>query len=123
MAKQNPGSGSSKQSSAADRLDGSSRSSGSGRGFAAMSDGEQREIARKGGETVSQDRQHMADIGRKGGAASADSRATASSKLHAGEAGGSMKSSGRSDGDSQARNMSGSAGSPKGSPGRDGDNC
>ena len=31
---------------------------------------EQREIARKGGEAVSEDREHMAEIGRKGGEAS-----------------------------------------------------
>jgi uncharacterized protein len=38
------------------------------RGFAAMSDEKQREIASKGGKAVSRDRQHMAEIGRKGGA-------------------------------------------------------
>ena len=38
----------------------------SNRGFASMDD-EQREIASKGGEAVSQDREHMADIGRSGG--------------------------------------------------------
>lgn len=37
------------------------------RGFAAMKDEQQREIARKGGETVSQNREHMAEIGRRGG--------------------------------------------------------
>ena len=42
----------------------------SNRGFAAMDPREQREIARKGGEAVSQDREHMAAIGRKGGEAS-----------------------------------------------------
>jgi uncharacterized protein len=39
----------------------------SNRGFASMDDDKQREIARKGGEEVSQDSEHMADIGRKGG--------------------------------------------------------
>ncbi len=39
----------------------------SNRGFASMDDDEQREIASKGGEAVSQDREHMADIGRSGG--------------------------------------------------------
>ena len=34
----------------------------------------QREIARKGGQTVSQDRDHMASIGRKGGEASRGGR-------------------------------------------------
>lgn len=68
---------------------------GSNRGFAAMDEEKQREIAsmggraahesghaheftseeareagRKGGESVSQDREHMADIGRKGGESS-----------------------------------------------------
>ena len=42
----------------------------SNRGFAAMDPREQREIARTGGEAVSQDREHMAAIGRKGGEAS-----------------------------------------------------
>ena len=42
----------------------------SGRGFAGMDDDKQRKIAQKGGEAVSRDRQHMSDIGRKGGEAS-----------------------------------------------------
>jgi uncharacterized protein len=37
------------------------------RGFAAMSQEQQREIARKGGLTVSRNRRHMAEIGRIGG--------------------------------------------------------
>ena len=37
------------------------------RGFAAMGAEQRREIARKGGETVSRNREHMAQIGRKGG--------------------------------------------------------
>jgi general stress protein YciG len=50
-------------------------SKGSGeRGFAGMSDAQQREIARMGGEAVSEDREHMAEIGRKGGEASGQSR-------------------------------------------------
>ena len=44
------------------------------RGFAAMSNEDQRAIARKGGEAVSRNREHMAAIGRKGGEASAVSR-------------------------------------------------
>jgi general stress protein YciG len=43
------------------------RSKKSRRGFAAMSSEQQREIARKGGLTVSRNRRHMADIGRVGG--------------------------------------------------------
>lgn len=37
------------------------------KGFATMDPEKQREIARKGGKTVSSNSQHMADIGRKGG--------------------------------------------------------
>jgi uncharacterized protein len=44
------------------------------RGFAAMSEEERRKIAEKGGETVSKDKEHMSEIGRKGGEASAESR-------------------------------------------------
>ena len=44
------------------------------RGFASMDRERQREIARKGGATVSQNREHMAEIGRKGGEASGLSR-------------------------------------------------
>ncbi|MFA9288680.1 MAG: KGG domain-containing protein [Weeksellaceae bacterium] len=40
---------------------------GSSRGFGAMDAKQQREIARKGGVAVSQDREHMSEIGRKGG--------------------------------------------------------
>jgi hypothetical protein len=40
------------------------------RGFAAMKPEQQREIARKGGQTVSSNRDYMAQIGRKGGIAS-----------------------------------------------------
>lgn len=43
------------------------RTKKSRRGFAAMSPEQQREIARKGGLTVSRNRRHMADIGRVGG--------------------------------------------------------
>ena len=47
---------------------------GSERGFASMDPDKQREIASKGGEAVSQDRQHMAEIGREGGKASGGSK-------------------------------------------------
>lgn len=40
------------------------------KGFASMDRERQREIARKGGVTVSRNREHMAEIGRKGGSAS-----------------------------------------------------
>lgn len=39
------------------------------RGFASMDEEQQRAIASKGGRAVSEDRQHMAEIGRKGGQA------------------------------------------------------
>src|SRR5215213_8655227 len=39
------------------------------RGFAAMDPEKRREIARKGGAAVSQNKEHMAEIGRKGGEA------------------------------------------------------
>ncbi len=45
------------------------------RGFASMDPAKQREISRKGGEAVSQNREHMAEIGRKGGEASGANRA------------------------------------------------
>ena len=41
----------------------------SNRGFASMDDDKQRKIAQKCGEAVSQDREHMSEIGRKGGEA------------------------------------------------------
>jgi len=44
------------------------------RGFASMDAEQQRRIAQKGGAAVSQDRQHMSAIGRKGGEASGGSR-------------------------------------------------
>ena len=42
----------------------------SNRGFASMDDDKQRKIAQKGGEAVSRNREHMSEIGRKGGEAS-----------------------------------------------------
>ena len=44
------------------------------RGFAAMDENTQRKIAQKGGEAVSRDRQHMSDIGRKGGESRAENQ-------------------------------------------------
>jgi general stress protein YciG len=44
------------------------------RGFASMDPEQQRAIARKGGEAVSGNREHMAAIGRKGGEASGGKR-------------------------------------------------
>ncbi|WP_091152494.1 KGG domain-containing protein [Mucilaginibacter pineti] len=39
----------------------------SNHGFASMDDDQQREIASKAGKAVSKDKEHMAEIGRKGG--------------------------------------------------------
>jgi uncharacterized protein len=50
------------------------------RGFASMDPERQREIARKGGATVSRNREHMAEIGRKGGEASGTSRSNRASQ-------------------------------------------
>ena len=44
------------------------------RGFAGLDAEERRRIAEKGGETVSKDREHMSEIGRKGGEASGEKR-------------------------------------------------
>ena len=44
----------------------------SNRGFASMDEDEQREIASAGGKVVSEDREHMAEIGKKGGEHSHD---------------------------------------------------
>ena len=44
-----------------------SNNDNSNRGFASMDDDKQRKIAQKGGEAVSQDREHMSQIGRRGG--------------------------------------------------------
>jgi general stress protein YciG len=44
------------------------------RGFAALDPEERRKIAEKGGQTVSKDREHMSEIGRKGGQASGETR-------------------------------------------------
>jgi general stress protein YciG len=62
---------------------GTSRSGTQNRGFASMSDAEQREIARMGGAAVSEDREHMAQIGRKGGQSSAEARAAARNQASA----------------------------------------
>ena len=44
----------------------------SNRGFESMDEEEHRKIATKGGKAVSEDREHMAGIGKKGGAHSHD---------------------------------------------------
>lgn len=53
------------------------------RGFASMDREQQRAIARKGGLAVSQNRQHMAEIGRKGGESSGESRGRKSAQRQA----------------------------------------
>lgn len=44
------------------------------RGFASISPERRKEIARKGGLAVSQNKQHMSEIGRQGGVKSGESR-------------------------------------------------
>jgi uncharacterized protein len=44
------------------------------RGFAAMDPAQQKSIASKGGQAVSQNREHMSSIGRKGGEAVSQNR-------------------------------------------------
>jgi general stress protein YciG len=46
----------------------------SSKGFASMDKEKQREIAKKGGKTVSQNREHMREIGAKGGKKSGEVR-------------------------------------------------
>jgi general stress protein YciG len=84
---------------------GSSRSGTQNRGFASMSDAEQREIARMGGAAVSEDREHMAQIGRKGGQSSAEARAAARNQAsaNAGAAPSGSQASGRKPGDASMR--------------------
>lgn len=50
----------------------------SARGFAAMDPAMQRAIARKGGEAVSHNREHMSSIGRKGAEARNERRSSRS---------------------------------------------
>jgi general stress protein YciG len=59
------------------------------RGFAAMSEEERRRIAEKGGETVSKDREHMSEIGRKGGEVSGEKRREESEERGGNRGGGS----------------------------------
>ena len=63
------------------RRDGNSRGTAS-RGFASMDKELQREIARKGGQAVSQNRQHMAEIGRKGGEHSGINRGNRANQMN-----------------------------------------
>ena len=51
----------------ANQNSGGNNNSNGNRGFASMDDDKQRKIAQKGGEAVSQDREHMSQIGRRGG--------------------------------------------------------
>jgi general stress protein YciG len=75
-------------------------------GFAAMDPEQQREIARKGGEAVSEDRDHMSEIGRKGGEASAESRGSSersqSSSSRSSERDDEQSSSGRGESGSRS---------------------
>lgn len=62
----------------------------SNRGFASMDEDKQRKIAQKGGEAVSRDREHMSQIGRKGGEQShgGGQRATQAGNQEGGNQGG-----------------------------------
>jgi general stress protein YciG len=75
---------------------GNGRSGTQNRGFASMSEAEQREIARMGGAAVSEDREHMAEIGRRGGEASAEARAQRAAAKRANGDGASRPASGAS---------------------------
>ncbi len=63
------------------------------RGFASMDREQQRAIARKGGLAVSQNRQHMAEIGRKGGENSGESRGRKSAERQQQEQSGTSENS------------------------------
>jgi uncharacterized protein len=63
------------------RREGTSKGTAS-RGFASMDKELQREIARKGGQAVSQNRQHMAEIGRKGGEHSGINRGNRANQMN-----------------------------------------
>lgn len=91
--------------------------SGSGRGFAAMDEAKQREIARKGGESVppekrsfSQNHELAAEAGRKGGqSVAAEDRSFSRNRGLAAEAGrkGGQESGGGRGGDRSTRHESG----------------
>lgn len=76
------------------------------RGFAAMDEQKQRSIARKGGEAVSRDREHMSEIGKMGGVAVSRNREhMAAIGRKGGEAsGGSARSSSRDKADGGRQN-------------------
>ncbi len=64
------------------------------RGFAAMDPAQQKSIASKGGQAVSQNREHMSEIGRKGGEAVSQNREHMSTiGRKGGEAGGKNSNS------------------------------
>ena len=77
------------------------------RGFASMSQSAQREIARMGGAAVSGNREHMAKIGRKGGEASAESRAASSQARAASKNGNGERNSGNDRAESIGRRNEG----------------
>jgi general stress protein YciG len=86
--------------------DGIQRSGTSNRGFASMDGEQQREIARLGGMAVSENREHMAAIGRKGGEASAESRANERAR-NAGASRQQSSPQARADDDVDSRNLGG----------------
>ena len=70
---------------------GNNQGNNSNRGFASMDDDQQRKIAQKGGEAVSQDREHMSEIGRMGGEARGGSSNSDRDQQDAGGRGGSSR--------------------------------
>lgn len=52
------------------------------RGFASMDRAKQREIASKGGKAVSNNHEHMSEIGRRGGEASGETRRNRNERSH-----------------------------------------
>lgn len=70
----------------------------SNRGFASMDGEKQREIARKGGQAVSRNREHMATIGGKGGEAVSRNR---EHMANIGRKGGEARSAGARRGDGE----------------------
>ena len=86
-----------------------------GQGFANMSEEEQRKIAQKGGEAVSKDRDHMSEIGRKGGEASGENRSGKQSASESTERDMQDDSSGNAN---RGENQGNQSGSESGSEGR-----
>lgn len=103
------------QNQGQDTGNGNGRSGTQNRGFASMSDADQRAIARMGGTAVSENREHMAQIGRKGGEASAEARATI---RNAAQSGKSKSAQDASAGSGMGSTQRGDAGAASDAPAR-----